>query len=69
MRQRIPIVYLVDSCGVESSLSGRVFPGQYGAARIFSTTLIMRRYLHVPQISAVMGSCIAGGAYCRRSPT
>jgi acetyl-CoA carboxylase carboxyltransferase component len=42
---------------------GGVFPGQYGAARIFYYNSIMRRYLHVPQISAVMGSCIAGGAY------
>src|SRR6185436_20367859 len=42
---------------------GGVFPGQYGAARIFYYNSIMRRYLHVPQIAAVMGQCIAGGAY------
>ncbi|HET6779046.1 MAG TPA: carboxyl transferase domain-containing protein, partial [Gemmatimonadales bacterium] len=63
MRQRIPIVYLVDSAGVNLPYQGGVFPGQYGAARIFYYNSIMRRYLHVPQISAVMGSCIAGGAY------
>jgi 3-methylcrotonyl-CoA carboxylase beta subunit len=63
MRQRIPIVYLVDSAGVNLPYQGGVFPGQYGAARIFYNNSIMRRYLHVPQISAVMGSCIAGGAY------
>jgi len=40
-----------------------VFPGQYGAARIFYYNSLMRRYLRVPQVSAVMGSCIAGGAY------
>jgi 3-methylcrotonyl-CoA carboxylase beta subunit len=40
-----------------------VFPGQYGASRIFYYNSIMRRYLHVPQIAAVMGPCIAGGAY------
>ncbi len=42
---------------------GGVFPGQYGAARIFQYNSIMRRYLHIPQISAVMGPCVAGGAY------
>ncbi len=63
MRQRIPIVYLVDSAGVNLPYQGGVFPGQYGAARIFYYNSIMRRYLHVPQISAVMGNCIAGGAY------
>jgi 3-methylcrotonyl-CoA carboxylase beta subunit len=63
MRQRIPIVYLVDSAGVNLPYQGGVFPGQYGAARIFYYNSIMRRYLHVPQISAVMGSCVAGGAY------
>lgn len=63
MRQRIPIVYLVDSAGVNLPYQGGVFPGQYGAARIFYYNSLMRRYLHVPQISAVMGSCIAGGAY------
>ena len=63
MRQRIPIVYLVDSAGVNLPYQEGVFPGQYGAARIFYYNSIMRRYLHVPQISAVMGSCIAGGAY------
>ncbi len=63
MRQRIPIVYLVDSAGVNLPYQGGVFPGQYGAARIFYYNSIMRRYLKVPQISAVMGPCIAGGAY------
>jgi acetyl-CoA carboxylase carboxyltransferase component len=63
MRQRVPIVYLVDSAGVNLPYQGGVFPGQYGAARIFYYNSVMRRYLHVPQISAVMGSCIAGGAY------
>jgi acetyl-CoA carboxylase carboxyltransferase component len=63
MRQRIPIIYLVDSAGVNLPYQGGVFPGQYGAARIFYYNSIMCRYLHVPQVSAVMGSCIAGGAY------
>jgi len=63
MRQRIPILYLVDSAGVNLPYQEGVFPGQYGAARIFYYNSIMRHYLHVPQVSAVMGSCIAGGAY------
>ena len=63
MRERIPIIYLVDSAGVNLPYQGGVFPGQYGAARIFYYNSLMRRYLHVPQVSAVMGSCIAGGAY------
>lgn len=63
MRCRIPIIYLVDSAGVNLPYQDGVFPGQYGAARIFYYNSIMRRYLRVPQIAAVMGPCIAGGAY------
>jgi acetyl-CoA carboxylase carboxyltransferase component len=63
MRCRAPIIYLVDSAGVNLPYQGGVFPGQYGAARIFYYNSIMRRYLKVPQIAAVMGPCIAGGAY------
>jgi acetyl-CoA carboxylase carboxyltransferase component len=63
MRCRVPIVYLVDSAGVNLPYQGGVFPGQYGASRIFYYNSIMRRYLKVPQIAAVMGQCIAGGAY------
>jgi len=63
MRNRIPIIYLVDSAGVNLPYQGGVFPGQYGAARIFYYNSLMRRYLKVPQIAAVMGMCVAGGAY------
>ncbi len=63
MRCRVPIVYLVDSAGVNLPYQDGVFPGQYGAARIFFYNSIMRRYLKVPQIAAVMGQCVAGGAY------
>jgi 3-methylcrotonyl-CoA carboxylase beta subunit len=63
MRCHVPIIYLVDSAGVNLPYQGGVFPGQYGASRIFYYNSIMRRYLKVPQISAVMGPCIAGGAY------
>src|ERR1700680_1850466 len=63
MRNRVPIVYLVDSAGVNLPFQDGIFPGQYGAARIFYYNSLMRRKLHVPQIAAVMGPCIAGGAY------
>ena len=63
MRNCLPIVYLVDSAGVNLPYQGGVFPGQYGAARIFYYNSIMRHYLKVPQIAAVMGMCVAGGAY------
>jgi acetyl-CoA carboxylase carboxyltransferase component len=63
MRCRIPIIYLVDSAGVNLPYQEGVFPGQYGAARLFYYNSIMRRYLRIPQLAAVMGPCIAGGAY------
>src|SRR5579871_1158744 len=63
MRHRLPIVYLVDSAGVNLPYQDGIFPGQYGAARIFYYNSLMRRKLKVPQIAAVMGMCIAGGAY------
>ncbi|MDQ2937176.1 MAG: acyl-CoA carboxylase subunit beta [Acidobacteriota bacterium] len=63
MRAHVPIIYLVDSAGVNLPYQGGVFPGQYGASRIFYYNSLMRRYLKIPQISAVMGPCIAGGAY------
>ncbi len=63
MRNRVPIVYLVDSAGVNLPYQDGIFPGQYGAGRIFYYNSLMRRKLHIPQIAAVMGPCIAGGAY------
>ena len=63
MRNRIPIVYLVDSAGVNLPYQDGIFPGTYGAARIFYYNSLMRRRLKIPQIAAVMGMCIAGGAY------
>lgn len=63
MRNRLPIVYLVDSAGVNLPYQDGIFPGQYGAARIFYYNSLMRRKLRIPQIAAVMGMCIAGGAY------
>src|SRR5262249_6357303 len=63
MRNRLPIVYLVDSAGVNLPYQDGIFPGKYGAARIFYYNSLMRRKLRIPQIAAVMGPCIAGGAY------
>src|SRR5450432_951994 len=63
MRNRTPIVYLVDSAGVNLPYQDGIFPGQYGAGRIFFYNSVMRRKLRIPQIAAVMGPCIAGGAY------
>ena len=63
MRCRVPIVYLVDSAGVNLPYQSGVFPGQYGGGRIFFYNSVMRRYLKVPQLAAVMGQCVAGGAY------
>ena len=63
MRSRVPIIYLVDSAGVNLPYQSGVFPGQYGGGRIFFYNSVMRRILRVPQLAAVMGPCVAGGAY------
>jgi acetyl-CoA carboxylase carboxyltransferase component len=63
IRSRVPIIYLVDSAGVNLPYQSGVFPGQYGGGRIFFYNSVMRRYLKVPQLAAVMGQCVAGGAY------
>ncbi len=63
MRNQLAIVYLVDSAGVNLPYQDGIFPGQYGAGRIFYYNSLMRRKLRIPQIAAVMGPCIAGGAY------
>jgi len=66
MRCRIPIVYLVDSAGVNLPYQGGVFPGQYGAARLFYYNSVMRRYLRVPQLAAVMvgNEALGAGLFC-----
>tara|TARA_B100000470_G_scaffold16764_1_gene11434 strand:- start:2401 stop:3987 length:1587 start_codon:yes stop_codon:yes gene_type:complete len=63
MRCCIPIIYLIDSAGVNLPYRNGVFPGQYGAARIFYYNSVMRRYLRIPQLAAVMGPCLGAGAY------
>src|SRR4051794_41563096 len=63
MRCRIPIIYLVDSAGVNLPYQGGVFPGQYGAARLFYYNSVMRRDLRIPQNAAAMGPPLARGAH------
>jgi len=64
MRCHIPIVYLVDSAGVNLPYQGGVFPGQVRSEAASSTTTrSCGGYLRIPQLAAVMGQCIAGGAY------
>ncbi len=63
MRYQAPILYLVDCAGVNLPYQDGIFPGQYGAGRIFYYNSKMRRQRKAPQIAAVMGPCIAGGAY------
>ncbi|RIH89847.1 acyl-CoA carboxylase subunit beta [Calidithermus roseus] len=62
LENRIPTVYLVDSAGVFLPLQDEVFPDQDDFGRIFYLNARMSG-LGIPQISAIMGNCVAGGAY------
>ncbi len=62
MENRIPIIYLVDSAGVYLPMQDEIFPDKEHFGRIFRNNAIMSS-LGIPQIAAVMGSCVAGGAY------
>lgn len=62
MVNRIPIIYLVDSAGVFLPLQSEVFPDKEHFGRIFRNNAIMSR-MGIPQVAAIMGSCVAGGAY------
>lgn len=57
-----PIIYLVDSAGVFLPLQDEIFPDREHFGRIFRNNAVMSS-LGIPQISAIMGSCVAGGAY------
>jgi 3-methylcrotonyl-CoA carboxylase beta subunit len=59
---RIPTLYLVDSSGVFLPLQEDVFPDQDDFGRVFRNNAVMSS-LGVPQITAIMGMCVAGGAY------
>lgn len=62
MENRLPIIYLVDSAGVYLPLQDEIFPDKEHFGRIFRNNAIMSS-MGITQISAVMGSCVAGGAY------
>src|SRR6187402_507146 len=62
MENRLPIIYLVDSAGVYLPLQDEIFPDKEHFGRIFRNNAIMSS-LGITQIAAVMGSCVAGGAY------
>ena len=62
LENRIPIVYLVDSAGVFLPMQDEIFPDRDHFGRIFRNNAKLSA-LGVPQIAAIMGSCVAGGAY------
>lgn len=62
MENRLPIIYLVDSAGVYLPLQDEIFPDKEHFGRIFRNNAIMSSQ-GILQIAAVMGSCVAGGAY------
>lgn len=62
MENRLPIIYLVDSAGVYLPLQDEIFPDKEHFGRIFRNNALMSS-MGIIQISAIMGSCVAGGAY------
>lgn len=62
MENKLPIIYLVDSAGVYLPMQDEIFPDKEHFGRIFRNNAIMSS-MGIPQIAAVMGSCVAGGAY------
>ena len=62
MENRLPIIYLVDSAGVYLPMQEDIFPDKEHFGRIFRNNAIMSAE-GIVQISAIMGSCVAGGAY------
>ena len=62
MENRLPIVYLVDSAGVFLPLQSEIFPDKEHFGRIFRNNAIMSS-MGINQIAAIMGPCVAGGAY------
>ncbi len=62
IENRLPIIYLVDSAGVYLPMQDEIFPDKEHFGRIFRNNAVMSS-LGITQIAAVMGSCVAGGAY------
>ena len=62
IENKLPIIYLVDSAGVYLPMQDEIFPDKDHFGRIFRNNAVMSS-LGITQISAIMGSCVAGGAY------
>src|SRR3954462_10124135 len=62
MENHLPVIYLVDSAGVYLPLQDEIFPDKEHFGRVFRNNAQMSS-MGIPQIAAVMGSCVAGGAY------
>ena len=62
MENKIPIIYLVDSAGVFLPMQDEIFPDKEHFGRIFRNNAVLSS-MGITQIAAVMGSCVAGGAY------
>jgi 3-methylcrotonyl-CoA carboxylase beta subunit len=62
MENRLPVIYLVDSAGVYLPMQDEIFPDREHFGRIFRNNARMSA-MGIPQIAAVMGACVAGGAY------
>jgi len=62
MENKLPIIYLVDSAGVYLPMQDEIFPDKEHFGRIFRNNAVMSS-MGIVQIAAVMGSCVAGGAY------
>lgn len=62
IENRLPIIYLVDSAGVYLPMQEKIFPDKEHFGRIFRNNAVMSS-MGITQIAAVMGSCVAGGAY------
>ncbi len=62
MDNRLPIIYLVDSAGVFLPMQSEIFPDRDHFGRIFRNNAVMSS-MGIPQIAAIMGPCVAGGAY------
>ncbi len=62
MENRLPLIYLVDSAGVYLPMQDEIFPDKEHFGRMFRNNAKISA-MGIPQISAIMGSCVAGGAY------
>jgi acetyl-CoA carboxylase carboxyltransferase component len=62
MENRLPLIYLVDSAGVFLPLQDEIFPDEDDFGRIFRNNAVISA-MGIPQLSAIMGNCVAGGGY------